>query len=82
MADACSISIKGTLKTPTLLLLIVALLSHSTCVKFTKFNSHITLSIATRGFCVYIFVVQYDFIFNARTGSTNILNNDASLTIM
>jgi hypothetical protein len=39
---------------------------------FAKFNSLITLSIATRS-CVLIFVVKY-VIFNARTGSLNKLN--------
>jgi len=63
-----------------LLLHIPARLSHITCLKFAKFNSLITLSIATRSH-VFIFVVKY-VIFNARTGSLNKMNYDASSTIM
>jgi len=62
--------IKGILTIPTITA------SHSSTViaqyvlNFAKFNSLITLSIATRS-CVFILVVQYDVIFNARTGPLN-----------
>ena len=73
--------IKGILKISTITA------SHSSTViahyvlNCAKFNSLITLSIATRS-CVFIFVVQYDVIFNARTGSLYKINYDASSTIM